>query len=157
MADLGEYIFSVAATALICGIVNGILKDCSAGKLTRMICGLVLMLSVLRPIMKWNAENLSEAVFPQLSDGSRFVSQGELTAQNTIADIIKQETEAYIVDKAAAMGLAVSVQVTVSSNHPPVPVFVEITGSASPYMKLRLEEMIQEDLNISKENQVWTG
>ena len=60
-------------------------------------------------------------------------------------------------DKAAAMGLELTARVGLSSDDPPVPVCVEITGAVSPYMKLRLEEMILEGLNIAKENQVWIG
>ena len=57
----------------------------------------------------------------------------------------------------ARLGAAVTVEVTLSQDDPPVPEYVEIFGEISPYIKLRLEELIQEELNIAKENQRWTG
>ena len=39
----------------------------------------------------------------------------------------------------------------------PVPTAVTLYGSAAPYLKLKLEEILQEELNIAKENLVWIG
>ena len=155
--EVGSYIVSVSATALICGIVKSITKDTAAAKILKLVCNLILLLTVLRPM--GSIENLGIADFslPGIPDASKLIAEGERASRNAVADIIIRKTEAYIVDKAAAMGAAVSVSVTVSGDEPPIPVCVEISGSVSPYLKLRLEEMIQEDLNISKENQLWTG
>jgi len=156
MAALGEYIVSVAVTALLTGIISGFLKGTSGEKIVRLICNLVLLLAVLRPVMQWNMRKMPDAAF-FFPDGSRLVLDGRGSSRNALEDIIKQKSEAYILDKAAAMGLEITAKVGLSSDDPPVPVWVEISGTVSPYMKLRLEEMILEDLNISKENQVWTG
>lgn len=156
MAALGEYIVSVAVTALLTGIINGILKGIPGEKTAKFICNLVLLLSVLRPVIQLNTFKIPDAAF-YFPDGSSLVSDGIGSTQNAMWNIIKQRSEAYILDKAASMGLEVTVQVGLSGDDPPVPVCVEISGTVSPYMKLQLEEMIQEDLNISKENQLWTG
>jgi stage III sporulation protein AF len=157
VAALGEYIVSVSATALICGIISGFLRDRTGGKSVKLVCNLLLMLAVLRPIVNLEKEYLSNISLPTFPDGSAWIEEAGYDYGNAVTNIIKQQTEAYILDKAAAMGAAISVAVTVSGDEPPVPVGVEISGSVSPYLKLRLEEMIQEDLNIAKENQVWTG
>ena len=157
MNAVGAYIVSVSATSLICGIAGSLMKDCSGAKAVKMVCNLILMLAILRPVVNWrNIETLdfSDLMLP---DARQYVEEGEHTSTNAAMDIIKQQTEAYIVDKAAAMGAAVTARVTLEEGEIPVPVLAEITGKVSPYIKLRLEEMIQEDLNITKENQIWIG
>ena len=157
MAAIGAYIVSISATALICGILCSAVKDTGTAKSMRMVCNLILMLAILRPIVNLQKLHFTEISFPDFPEGNSWIEEAELSSRNARVDIIKEQTEAYILDKAAAMGAAIHVVVSVSSDEPPIPVGVEITGAVSPYLKLRLEEMIQEDLNISKENQVWTG
>jgi hypothetical protein len=47
--------------------------------------------------------------------------------------------------------------VTLSDELPPVPVEVRLSGDISPYIKTRLQSILEDDLGISKENQIWTG
>lgn len=157
MAATGAYIVSVSVTALICGIVKSLVKDSSGVRAIEMVCSLMMLLAVLRPVLNLDFGEVSQMTFPSLPDASYFIEEGELVSRNTAADIIKQNTEAYILDKAAAMGLEITVSVTVSNDDLPVPLGVELSGKVSPYLKLRLEEMILQDLNITKENQTWTG
>lgn len=157
MAALGEYIFSVAATVLVCGIVNTMLGNTAFIKLVKFIGGLIVLLSVVRPLYQytWPMDiSLPDIPFGQWED---IPFQGKDSYHNALGEIIKQKTEAYILDKASDMGLSVTVEVSVSKEETPVPESVRISGSVSPYGKLQLEEMIQKDLNISKENQFWTG
>jgi stage III sporulation protein AF len=114
-------------------------------------------LAVVRPFVNHRKLDLSEIPVSKYQDGQSWIEDAQMLSRNALADIIKDRTEAYILDKAAAMGAAITVVVSVSGDEPPVPLGVEISGPVSPYMKLRLEEMIQEDLNIAKENQVWSG
>ncbi len=157
MAAIGEYIFSVSATALICGIITNLMKNSSGARPLKIVCNLILLTAVLSPVANLGKYTMSEFSFASLPDGACLIEEGALASRNEAADIIKRQCEAYILDKAAAMGLSVTVEVTLSSDDPPVPVCVEIIGGVSPYLKLRLEEMIQEDLNVAKENQLWTG
>lgn len=157
MAAIGEYIFSVSAVSLLCGIVCGILKDCSAIKPVKLICSLILLLTVLRPVTKWNHLTDFRFSIPDFPVGESIVSQGAKAYQDAASEIIKQSTQAYIVDKAASLGLEITAEVILSGDYPPVPEGVILSGAVSPYLKLRLEELIQEELNIAKENQVWTG
>ena len=157
MAAIGAYIVSISATALICGIVCSFLKESGAFKTIRMVCNLILMFAILRPFVNLQKFHLSQLPFPDFTEENSWIEEAKLSSRNALGDIIKVQTEAYILDKAAEMGASITVVVSVSSDEPPVPVGVEISGAVSPYLKLRLEEMIQEDLNISKENQVWTG
>lgn len=83
------------------------------------------------------------------------VAEGENFANAQMADIITQRTEAYILDKAASMSVALQVEVTLSEENPPVPRAVTLTGALSPYQKSTLEDFISGNLGIAKEEITW--
>ena len=157
MTFIGKYIVSISATSLICGMIGNFMKDSCGARAMKMVCNLILMLAILLPVVTWCKKDIPDFVGFTFPESEQFVEEGARMSGNAAKDIIKQQTEAYIVDKAAAMGVTVTATVVLNDNDVPVPVYVEVSGKVSPYIKLRLEEMIQEDLNITKENQVWTG
>ena len=71
--------------------------------------------------------------------------------------IIKEETEAYILDKAASLGVTLSVEVMVEDGNVPRLSGVQLSGQVSPYARQQLSTWISNDLGISKENQKWIG
>ena len=157
MGAVGAYIFSVSAAALLCGMVSGLLEGCCIQKYAQFICALILLVMVLRPITSCgNADitKMPELTFP---DGESLISDSIYHANQSMKDIIKQETQAYIVDKASLLGLDIQVEVILSDESVPVPWMVTLSGKASPYSRLKLEQIIQEELNISKENLTWNG
>lgn len=157
MSDIGSYIFTVAATALICGLVSGFFKNCGIYKLIRLICNLIVLLCVLSPLKKMDFNRIPDLSFSVYPEKNGFIAEEIQKSSDWLAEVIKTKTETYIVDKAAEMGVTITAKVTLSNDSPPVPAAVEMIGSIAPYWKLRLEELIQEELNISKENQKWTG
>ena len=82
-------------------------------------------------------------------------AMGENLARDSMADIIKEETEAYILDKAADLHANLRVEVAVGEDN--LPAAVTISGEASPYARRQIQAMIANDLGISKENQKWIG
>lgn len=157
MDALRQYVISVVAAAIVCGIVTGVMKEGTAQAVVKLICGLFLTFAVLRPIARLDLADLGNFGLSLSRDAEQAAAVGENLARDALADIIKRETEAYILDKAAALNLSLEAEVTVSDSDPPVPMAVRISGNASPYARLRLQNLIQEELGISKENQLWTG
>ena len=87
--------------------------------------------------------------------GDVYVSEGKSMAANQVADIIKSQSEAYILDKANRMGLEISVEVELDNDNNSIPSSVCISGNISPYAKKVLSEYITDCLGIAKENQKW--
>jgi len=157
MAALGGYILSVTMTALLCTMVCELGKHCNSLPVIRLVCSALLMLVVLRPLAAFRGIDFTlDSVMDQFQ-GTDAVAQGKNTARNALAEIIKQETEAYILDKANTLGAELQVEVQVADGETPYPVSVVIAGPVSPYVRLRLEELILEELNIAKEQQNWIG
>ena len=90
-----------------------------------------------------------------MDDAEDAAAMGENLARDSMADIIKEETEAYILDKAADLHENLRVEVAVGEDN--LPAAVTISGGASPYARRQIQAMIANDLGISKENQKWIG
>lgn len=157
MNGLRQYILCITTAALILGMITGLVGNGSGKEILRLTAGLVMALVVIRPLV--GAELFSLAEFPSaiLWDAENAVSDGKSIAQAALADVIKAETEAYILDKAAALKADVHVQVTVVGESTPIPTAVTIEGVVSPYARQRLSTILETELGIPKENQIWTG
>ena len=88
-------------------------------------------------------------------DANSYVQEGVAVSKNYTADIIKTQTEAYILDKATRMGLEISVEVELNEDNGSIPCRSKITGVLSPYAKEALGSYLEDNLGISKENQDW--
>ncbi len=154
---MSGYLIGIIAAALVCGIVEKLLGDKGAiGLMGRLLCGVFLVLTFLSPLKSVRLRNLNLRTndYAQAVEEAR--DDGAELAQSALADGIKQRTEAYILDKAAGMDVALSVEVTLDESQIPMPESVRLTGAVSPYAKQRLTNIIQEDLGIDKEHQIWT-
>lgn len=155
MDGLRQYVISVVTAALICTIVSGMVHEGSAQELIRLISGLFLVLTVLRPLVRIDYTDLLQYADSFSHSGVQTAATGEIMARDAMTDIIIAESEAYILDKAAELNAEVSVAVSVNEDQ--IPISAKLSGQISPYAKQRLEAILTADLGITKENQQWTG
>ena len=141
MEALRQYVISVVAAAMLCGIVVRLFPNGSGKQVGKLICGLFLAYTVLSPISRVDFSKLPDFSLRYMDDAEDAAAMGENLARDSMADIIKEETEAYILDKAADN----------------LPAAFTISGEASPYARRKIQAMIANDLGISKENQKWIG
>jgi len=155
MEGLRQYIVGVTAAAMLCGAALSLCPEGSAKELLRLLGGMVLILCLLRPL----TGGMVSLEIPGLDPGQGewIAAEGEKEAREALADIIKSKTEAYILDKAAALEASVEVEVTLDQGSPPLPQDVVIRGGVSPYARGRLERILSSELGITKEHQQWTG
>ena len=155
MEAIRQYILSAATGALICGIVTAFCRDSPYKKHVTMLCGLFMTVTLLRPLIGIS--------FPELPDLNAYISQAENAAEEgkrisleAQKAIISQECEAYILDKAKELQVDLAVSVTVDERGgKPVPVFAEITGAIQSETQYQLSTVIESDLGIQRENQLW--
>lgn len=154
MERIKAYVLSICAAALICAIVIPLLgKKGPSSALGKMICCIFLTIMVLRP---FTDKNLLSAISFEDSQVNWAVEQGKAESKRAMAAIIKQQTEAYILQKAAQYQATLTVQVFVSKDALPVPEAVHLRGSISPYAKTALGQYLTDTLGIPKENQQWS-
>ena len=156
MAEIRQYIITVTAAAIFCAIITGLLSKNSSGfKIVKLLSGLFLAYTVIAPWTKINLKNITLYTDEISSAAERFVQSGADYVYSESAVIIKEKSEAYILDKAASMGVDIEVEVFLSRDNPPVPESAVIKGAVSPYAKERLKVCFQGDLGIPKENLLW--
>ena len=152
MDAIKDYLLSITAAALICGIVNSLSGKGSTGKLLKLLSGLFLAAAVIKPAVEVKLDNIYNFTDNLSVNSDIVVSQGENLAAEEMKRIIKEKTEAYILDKAKALGAEIAVEVTL---HDYTPVGVTIEGDVSPYVKKNLSANITQELDIPPEEQVW--
>lgn len=157
MSLIGQYLLSVIAAALLCSVSNCLVEKKSAtGSVIRLLTGLILATVIVAPWTNFNLSDVSDYFIAAQVDASEIADQGEQLAKSEIQILIKEQTQAYILDKASALGLDVYVEVMVSGDTPPVLQSVTITGNTSFYAKKRLTQIIRDDLGITEEHQIWS-
>lgn len=125
--------------------------------LIRMISGLILTIVAIRPAMDLNDEWMT-GFFTGFEDiANKYAAVGSDMADEARREIIKSETEAYILDIASSYGLHVQVRVELAEGDVPIPETVYLTGTVAPVAKAQLQNTIETDLNIPKERQLWNG
>lgn len=157
MEAVRQYVISISAAAVFCGVINAILMKTGSHKLIKLLCGAFLAVALLNPVRKFSLDDLEEYLRNDISFDTAAVDKGSEIAREAMARMVAENTEAYILDCAGSYGADLSVTVCVSEDPVPVPEAVTICGAVSPYIKTLLQRAIRDDLGISPEDQTWTG
>ena len=157
MSGIRGYFLGIVSVSMIAGIITALQSGkTGVSKLVKLIAGLVLSLYVITPVETLSTGDLLEQWDIELGQGSDAVEYGQSIAAQEKAKIISDQTAAYILDKANGMGLEVRVDVILEGDDWPMPIAVTLSGRASPYHRKALEEMLVRDLEIPRENILWT-
>ena len=158
MDGLRQYLISVTAAAMICGIVKTVTDEKTvSGAVIRLVAGLVMTVTVLSPVVRLDLSQLPELTAGISAEAKQAAAVGEELAEEELRSIIIDRLEAYILDKAAAFGARLQVEVLMPEDGSIEPEGVILRGNVSPYAKQRLQQIIAEELNIAKEKQQWIG
>lgn len=157
MDGIRQYVLGVICAAMICGMVTALVPEGMAKGILKLLSGVFLAVTVLSPLTGRDLGRELTELLPDTLEGKAIARRGEAMARETMAGLIKQQTETYILDKANSLHGNVGVEVILSEDPIPVPFSVVLTGSVPPYARKQLEQIIQGELGISKENLRWTG
>lgn len=153
IAKAAGYLMTMVATAMLVAGVQSLLGSPRMKRIATLAGGSLLLLTVLTPLVTIAPEQLS---LPNLVPESVSVEEMKTEAENQLHSIIKQRTEAYILDKAGQMGVMISADVEVAdSEMGGVPYAVTVTGLISNAQRDELSTCICSDLNIPPERQRW--
>ena len=148
-----SYILTVVAAAMLAAIVKELAGSGTMGALVKFLAGLFVALTVLSPLVKLELPDVQGWMDSFGYDGQSAAEAGAEMAEEMNRSLIKEQVEAYILDKAARYGAALQADVKV--NEAGMPVSVTLRGSISPGTKAALTRIIQEDLGLDEEVQHW--
>ncbi len=157
MDFLRQYLLRLICAALLCAIAGALIgKKGVLGAAIKLVTGIFMVICMVTPLLRISVGNPADFLENITAGADDWVQQGQKDAAQTLEEIIKSKTEAYILDKAKSYGAELSVEVRVDGSELPVPCAVSIRGSISPYGKKQLEKLIVQDLGIALEDQTWT-
>ena len=156
MDSIRQYLLSLVVSAIICAMAKSVTSEKSfTGGITRLIAGIIMTLTVLSPVMTINIADLPIFTTDLTDEAAAAAATGKEMASTEMNAIIIQQTQAYILDKAADFGAALEVEVLMPQDGSSLPIGVILNGNVSPYAKTQLQRIIAEDIQITKENQQW--
>ncbi len=155
-ADLRSYLLGLCAAALLAAIVMGLSEKTPVKRVVTMCCGLLMAAAVFRPIAQVDPAQLSQSLARIRMQAEQMKTGIEVKNRDLVAAIIKEKSEAYILDKASELGITLTADVTLGGDMTyPYPESVILTGRADAQTMLRLERHIEAELGIPKEKQTW--
>lgn len=154
MAGVKEYILSVICAAILCAILTGISGEKgSTAPIRKLICGIFLSFTVIAPLGNLRLTDLLEPLGDIRQDALAASAMGQTLYQESLSQVISEQTEAYILDKANARGVSLTVRVLPDESGKPHR--VTMVGEISEAEQQKLMEILESELGIPKERQIW--
>lgn len=149
-----QWLTAVVLVTMLLSVAQTLVPEGTVRKITSFIGGLLLLLVMLQPLLRTDLGSLRIHAEDYAAIEER---QAELeSAENeALAQGIAERTAAYISDKAAGLGLTVTVRVETEpgADGTPLPERVYLEGTKSE----ELSDWLAEELGIPAERQVWNG
>ena len=153
MGDVRQYVLSLTATALLGGILLSVVPGEAAGKILRLVCGILLTVTALEPLSHLHLPDPDVLTGEYRQQAEAAVATGQEMALREAHEGIQNALEAYILDKATELDADIDPQFILEDTG--MPVSVRLEGKISPEKRQQLQSMITNDLGIPGEAQKW--
>ena len=153
MEHVRQWLSSIVVVSLLLSVVQSLVPKGSLRRVASFLSGLVLLAVLLEPLPKLDLEGLELRGLQEETEKVR--RQLEAEQETALKAGIAEQTEAYISDKAAALGLTVQAQVETRTGEDgvPLPWSADMEGGYAE----ELAQWIEAELDIPRERQVWHG
>ena len=157
MAGLRGWLLALVAASLICALADALMPKGAVKRVGRLVCGLVLASAILSPLAGLDVESGQSWLERHLASVEFQRAELEEEVNGQMKVIIEQEYAAYIVDKAAQLGLTCGLRVEcrISEEGLCLPVRAEVSGGLTEEERIRLAQIIESDLGIPASEQIY--
>lgn len=147
------WLTAVIAASFLVALAQGMVPEGTVRKISGLIGGLVLMMVLVRPLLGADFDKIDLQYDAYAAEIGQRQAELETESQTAREALIAEKTEAYILDKAASLGLDCTVRVLLEPGEDgiPVPAAAELAGQTSA----ELADYMAQELGISKERQVY--
>lgn len=151
-----QWMMGIFAAALLTAVAMVITPKNK--KIVALAGGLIMILAAVKPLGELTYQDISAQIAKYQIKADELRSGINVGNAEIMALIIQEQTEAYILDKAAELGLEIEVEVTTqqASDGWPYPTDVKVTGQLSESDIQRLGRIISEDLAVAPDRQEWS-
>ena len=151
-----QWLTAVVLVTMLLSVAQTLVPEGTVRKITSFIGGLLLLLLVmLQPLLRTDLGSLRIHAEDYAAAIEERQAELESAENEALAQGIAERTAAYISDKAAGLGLTVTVRVETEpgADGTPLPERVYLEGTKSE----ELSDWLAEELGIPAERQVWNG
>lgn len=155
---LRQWILSVTCGAMLAALLQSFLpRGGGTEKAGRLAGGLVLLLAAVQPLIGLNEDMLTLSVTEYRLAESGYTEELEETNRDFLKEIIEEQTEAYISDKAGELGVNCKVHITYEwgENEIPYPTEVRIRSAMDQEAERRMSRLIEAELGVPADRQVY--
>ena len=150
---------AVIAVSLLCAVADALMPAGAVRRVGKLVCGLVLLGAVLSPVAGLDVESGRQWLDGYLTSVRNREAELTETVESQMKGIIEQEYAAYIVDKAAQLGLTCTVRVTCRTEEDGLclPCRVEVSGLSGREEQEQLSQVIRQDLGVPLARQSYSS
>ena len=153
MAPFRQYVLSLTAAALLGGILLSCVPEGSGRNILRLVCGILLTVTALKPLGQLRLPNLDALSLEYRQQADAAAAMGQEMARQEAQEGIRKALEAYILDKAAELGMEITPEVFLDETG--IPVSVRLEGYVTSGTRQKIQTIITNDLGIPGEAQEW--
>ena len=157
MGAVRSWLLAVIAVSLLCAVAEALMPSGAVKRVGRLVCGLVLVGAILSPAARLDVDGGRRSLERYLFSVQAREAELEHEVNGQMKIIIEQEYAAYILDKAAQLGLDCTVRVEcgLSEEGLYLPVRTEVAGLSTAGSQRELIRIIKEDLGVPEERQFY--
>lgn len=152
---VSQYLLSIVAAAMLFSLTRSILPKGAVRRIAEYVGGLLVIIAVLAPVVQIEYDSLARSIMRIQIETNNIKTETIDGKREVMADIIKQQCQTYIWDKANELGAELEVEVILNQDQYPYPIAVILTGKATPEQRHSLTEFISRDMGISAQGQEW--
>lgn len=148
------WLVGVTCAAMIAALAQSLTPAGPIRKIGRLTGGLILLIAVLQPVLALDTTALSQALTDYRRDAEGYAGALEEENYDLMKGIIEEQAGAYILDKAAELGIQCQVSVEAGGEGDwPVPTDVTVTGALTEDQRQALTREIEAGFAIPAERQ----
>ena len=157
MELLREWITGITCISILVTAAQCLISEGTVRKVGSLAGGLLLLLALIMPLKSIDTKDISLALAEYRLIESNSVELLELENKRLVKAIIEEKTAAYVLDKAEAIGVTCSVEVSYaySDNGVAYPVEITIFGDLTKEQENKLTRIIETDLAVTKAKQFY--
>lgn len=152
-----QWIIGITCGAMLCAVLQAFLPKGGLGKAGRLAGGLVLLIVTVQPLIGLDYDCLARTLTEYRLAESGYTGSLTEMSGSLLKEIIEEQTEAYILDKAEEIGFQCEAAVTYDWDETgvPYPSAVRIVSSATGEQEARLARVIEAELGVPAGSQVY--
>jgi stage III sporulation protein AF len=156
---LRSWVIGIAGAAMVTAAAMTVTPEGRVKKVVSLICGLVTIIALLRPIGGLDSRNLLKSIEAYKQEATAFSAEIQSADENLTRRIIAEKSAAYILDKGESLGIGdldVSVTTAWSEDGYWYPDGAVLKTSADNAARDQLSRSIETELGIPPEELIWS-